>query len=541
MSLPRRVSLVRDLPPRLETQSRAGACTAHAVVALLEYLTDCRTRLSVAFLFAAMRIKVREWLGRNLAAIMRRERGDADFEHVFRANLAGLRCVLAENAPDSMIAQRFVEMFRARAFETFSNSRGCPIRFASEALQEYGICRHAFWPEGDGMSAATFADGVSALPDEACADARRRRLANGLDFLPEPGNVESVKALLAGANDNRRMPVVLALGSDAEHDAHAVLAVGYRNDKSYPGGGFFLVLDGANARRPVQMPYAAVAKRCTEAATIIQTRVDYAGDGYGGFKIRRRIRLAVCAAACAALMAAGMVGLWAWRTSQAVMDAPFDWLAHPAVEMERISIVGETTYGSYLKEVDSIKYHFFQDEQWKRVETSFSSNGVAAAVSRHPDILMLFARSSAQACSEPDKEAMEHYLSEGGTVLAMVCDCNRTLMADFLAPYGAKIQRLSGSRPLKAVAPLLREAQLDGCSLFRVTEMTDEWHAMIVTDDAARFPVMAFRRVGRGKLFCASQQLIGTIDDSRFRNVGWWGDFLFACASDSCFGHAETR
>ena len=540
MSLPLRVSLAGDLPPS-SVQSRPGACAAHAVVTLLEYLTDCRMRLSVAFLFAAMRIKVREWLDRNLAAILRGEKGDADFEHVFRTNLAGLRCVLAANAPESIAAQRFVELFRAQVAEMFAEGRGCPLRFASEALQEYGISRHAFWPEGDGEASVQFAGDAPVLPDEACADARRRRFANGLDFLPESGNVEAVKAILAGANGNRRMPVVLALGSDAGNEAHAVLAVGYRDDSSQQGGGFFLVRDGSGACRPAHLPYAVVAARCTEAATILQTKADYEGDGYDGFRTRRRIRRAVCVGACAALLAVGVAGWLAWRMSPAVVDAPFDWLAHPAVGMEQISVVGDKTYGACLREDGSIKRHFFGRERWDRVEASFSSNGVEVATSRHPDILMLFARSKAQAYADADKKAVARYLSSGGTVLAFVCDCNRPFMADFLAPYGVKIQGLTGNPPLKAVAPVLRDVQLDGYSWFRVTDMTDDWHPMIVTGDNSEAPVMAFRRVGKGKLFCVAQQLFGAIGDRRFKNAGWWGDFLFACVSDSYVRHTEAR
>lgn len=539
MSLPGRISLEGGLPPIPEVQAWAGSCTAHAVVALLEYMTDCRTRLSVAFLFAAMRIKVREWLDRNLEAIVRGERGDADFEHVFSANLAGLRCVLDENAPDSKASRRFTEMFRARAQETFAPSRGCPIRFASDALREYGICRHAFWPEGDVGAAVSFAGGEPTLPDAARADARRRRFANGLDFLPEPGNVESVKAVLAGTNDNRRMPVVLALDSDGEHDAHAVLAVGYRDDASQSGGGFFLVRDGSGSKHPARLPYAAVAERCTEAATIMQSKADYYGDGYGGFVTQRRVRRAICAAAVAALAAIGVSGWLAWRNSPAVVDAPFAWLASPSLDVERLTVAGDATYGSCLKNDCCILHQFFSRDMQSRVNATMSSNGVSVATSSRPDILMLFARSSAQAYSPVDKEAIANYLSSGGTVFVFVCDCNRPMMADLLAPYGVKIQGLAGKPPIRAVAPKVRDGQLDGFSWFRVTEMTDDWHALIVTDDGADSPVMAFRRVGNGKLFCAAQQLFGAIGSRRYKNSDWWGDLLFACAADSCCVQAD--
>ena len=536
MNLPSRVSLLRDLPPRMGTPSRAGMCTAHAVVALLEYQTDCRTRLSAAFLFAAMRRKVHEWLEGNLAAVERGEKGDAHFEHVFRDNLVGLRCVLSENAPDSAAVGRFTEMFHDRALEIFSQDRGCPIRFASEALQEYGICRHALWPEGEGVVATPFADDRLALPDAARAEARRRRLVNGLDFLPEPGNVDAVKSFLAGANGNRRMPVALALGPDDGHDAHTVLAVGYRDDASQPGGGCFLVRDGSESRRPSILPYADLVRRCTEAATIIQPMEDYVGDGYGGFKMRRRIRTVFLAAVFAAAVAAAMAAWYVWRTLPAVLDAPFDWLENPSVTMERISVVGDKTYGTCLQSDDSITRYFFQPGQRGRVDAHFSSNGLVQAVSCSPDVLLIFARSDKQAFTDADKEAIAGYLASGGTALAFICDCNRPLMADFLAPYGAKIRGLPKEVPLKAVAPVVRDGQLDGHSFYCMAEMTDDWHAMVVTDNAAAVPVMAFRRVDKGKLFCVPQQFVGMIGDRRCKNADWWGDFLLACASDTYNG-----
>jgi len=530
--LPGRISLLHDLPPIPEIQTRDGACAAHAVVTLLEYLTECRTRLSASFLFAAMRLKVRAWLERNVDAVGRGERGDADFEHVFRDDLAGLRCVLAENSADSAAGRRFLELFLKRAGDVFGQARGCPVRFASEALVEFGVCRHALWPEGGDPGTETFAAEAEEFPDEVRADARRRRLANGLDFLPEPGNVESVKAVLAGANGNRRMPVVLALDGQTGHGAHAVLAVGYRDDASQPGGGFFMVRDGSGERRPARLPYDDVAKRCTEAATVFQLQVDYAGDGYGGFKTRRRIRLAAGCLALVAALGIGLAGFHAWRTSPAVLDAPFQWLAHPDCVVERIRVVADATYGSCMADVPSIRYYAFREEYWPRVDASLTSNGVARAVAGAPDILMLFARNTSKRCTPAEKEAVARYLESGGNVFAFICDCNRTLMADLLAPYGIKIQGISWKPPLKATAPVLRDAQTDGYSWFRVTEMSDDWHPLVVVDDASMAPVMAFRRVGKGKLFCAAQQQIGG-NRRRVKNSGWWSELMFACAADS--------
>ena len=50
--LPSAASLVHAMPPVYE-QAMRGTCVANAVTALLEYYEDCRTRLSVQYLFAA--------------------------------------------------------------------------------------------------------------------------------------------------------------------------------------------------------------------------------------------------------------------------------------------------------------------------------------------------------------------------------------------------------------------------------------------------------------------------------------------------------
>ena len=537
--LPHRVSLMSRLPPNPEVQLRNGACTAHAVVALLEYHADCRVRLSVAFLFAAMRLQVQAWMERNLLAAMRGERGEADFESLFRENIAGLRGVVASNGQDSVASRRFMELFRERVVSTFGVETGCPIRFASEALMAYGICRHALWPEGGVSQAMTFSGVNPVLPDAVREEARRRRMANGLDFLPEPGNVEAIKGVLAGKGERRPMPVVAAL--DAYPDgrgAHSVLVVGYRDDKSSPGGGFFWVRDGSGARC-ARLAYAYLAAHCTEAATILQGWVDYAGDGYDGFRRRRRVRMALGGLAIVALFALGVFGWRAWRLSPSVVDAPFDWLADSTMEPERISICGDVTYGSCLSSPDSIKRYFFREEDFGRAVVNFSSNGVATAVASHPDVLMLFARSTDKCCSAADKKALDGYLSGGGTVFAFVCDCNRVLMADLLVPYGLRLQSLPGKPPIRAVAPVLREGQLDGFSYFRVTEMTSDWHPMVVTE-GMEAPVMAFRRFGKGKIFCVAQQLFGSLGQNRTKNANWWERLLLACVSDSVVSSTET-
>ena len=53
-------------------------------------------------------------------------------------------------------------------------------------------------------------------------------------------------------------------------------------------------------------------------------------------------------------------------------------------------------------------------------------------------------------------------------------------------------------------------------------------------------PVMAFRRVGKGKFFCVAQQLFGSLGENRTKNANWLERLLFACVSDFAASSVET-
>ena len=69
---PASVSLLDRMPPVIYQQALRGTCVANAVTALLEYYGDCKTRLSVQYLYAATKEIERAGLERNLAHVRSR-------------------------------------------------------------------------------------------------------------------------------------------------------------------------------------------------------------------------------------------------------------------------------------------------------------------------------------------------------------------------------------------------------------------------------------------------------------------------------------
>ncbi len=60
-------------------------------------------------------------------------------------------------------------------------------------------------------------------------------------------------------------------------DGHSVLLVGYRDDKTQPGGGVFLIRNSAGPSRDGMMTYEYVRAYLNDAAWI-----DFRGAGKGG-------------------------------------------------------------------------------------------------------------------------------------------------------------------------------------------------------------------------------------------------------------------
>ena len=299
------------MPPVCQ-QSLRGTCVAAAATALLEYYEDCRTRLSLQYLYEVTKELDRDWVGRNLAALAADGAVDAEFSAVFRVQTEQIRSVIAANGVGSPAVVAFIKAFSDSLASNGNMKSGCLIRRCFEAIERYGICRYSIWPYTN-MQVTQMFGGVAtetAFPPGAHEDAQKHRVLSGLYLLRAPNNVDEIRGILAGTNGRRPMPVCVGFsifeGCDQGHfdfpavdeidgrlasraaykGGHEVLLVGYEDDVREKGGGRFLVRnswgeewgDGGYGT----VPYAYVECFCNEAGTILQDVVDYLGDGYNG-------------------------------------------------------------------------------------------------------------------------------------------------------------------------------------------------------------------------------------------------------------------
>lgn len=309
----RSVSLVDRMPP-IYRQSLRGTCVANAVAALLEYHNDCRSRLSVQFLFAATKEVERAGLERNLQALRAGERLDPGFESACHSALVQLRMLADANGGMAADAVRpFVLRFEEDCRSRFDSFDGSLLMSCFRAIETYGVCRHSLWPYSSAPATPIFGSAPAPVvfPPGTREDAAKRRMISGLYLLGAANNVDEVRSILAGSNSRRPMPVAVTVdffaGCDGElysfpetreqedgslvsvsawQGRHGLLIVGYVDDESFPGGGYFIIRNSLGEewgeRGYGRMPYAYLECFAVEAGTILQDMVDYVGDGYGG-------------------------------------------------------------------------------------------------------------------------------------------------------------------------------------------------------------------------------------------------------------------
>lgn len=314
------------------SQALRNACVANAVTALVEYYEDGKNRLSAQYLIEATRLSEQAWLQRNLELLTKGLPCEADFAVAFEGPVAQIKMLVAANGSKSAVAESFVASFGKQLAQRLNADNGTRIRRAFEALEKYGICRFRLWPYANLASVADVADG--SFPPGAHEDARKHRVMNGLYILRSPNNVDEIRGILSGANGRRRMPVCVGVdvfeGCDDETFAfpscaadgsvatfkgiHEMLLVGYRDDRAFAGGGFFIVRNswGADWGRDGygRIPYAYIECFCREAGTILQDLVDYVGER--GLPATVRTGHPVRAAFGWGLVAAALVGGGAW-------------------------------------------------------------------------------------------------------------------------------------------------------------------------------------------------------------------------------------
>lgn len=313
---PAAVSLEDAMPP-VYHQGLQGSCVASAVTALLEYYGDCKVRLSVQFLHAATRELERAGLERNLAAVQAGRPVSDVFAGVYRAGLMQLQMLAdANGGMQSPVMKPYLAKFVDSARRNFENDRGNLLQTCFRVVEEQGVCRYSFWPSMTVSATPAFGgERPCEFPSGAKEDALKRRVVSGLYLLATPNNVDGVRGILAGASGRRPMPVVATVsffdGCDGERFAfpecrreadgrvvslarrggvHGLLLVGYRDDPSAPGGGWFRFRNSLGEEWGDGgygwMPYAYLECFAVEAGTILQDMVDYAGDEYGGTRPR---------------------------------------------------------------------------------------------------------------------------------------------------------------------------------------------------------------------------------------------------------------
>lgn len=311
---PPRVSLKYMMPPVYQ-QSVRGTCVAAAVLALVEYYEDCKTRLSLQYLYEVTKEIDRAWVDRNLKSLESGGAADAEFSAVFKTQVDQIRAVAAVNGAGSVPARAFLKAFSDSLSANKDLKSGCLVRRCFEALEGHGVCRYSIWPYAN-MQVTQMFGGVAstaAFPPRAHEDARKHRVLSELYLLRAPNNVDEMRGILAGADGRRPMPVCAGLatfeGCDADgrfefpetedvagklvsksafKGGHEVLFVGYEDDPAEKGGGRFIVRnswgeewgDGGYGT----VSYAYVECFCNEAGTILQDMVDYTGDGYDGLR-----------------------------------------------------------------------------------------------------------------------------------------------------------------------------------------------------------------------------------------------------------------
>lgn len=310
--------------PKVYDQASRGTCAANAATALMEYYHGGKHRFSVQYLYERMKRAERDAY-REAAVEIINDKIVSDPDIREYANY-----IRSDGESEADLA---VRLYNKR----IEMDGGSTAKYVFKVLEKYGICTYDIWPYSreqlDHLDLVTDVNN-RYLPDGADDDAKRFRLNDKYYLFPSPNNVEEIKNYLCGLR-YKPMPVFVGVrlfsGPDGktlseeggiarlpkivyveiakvcgEIDAdavkktfsvistdpdtaetveklsvldshssggHAMLLVGYVDDDSVVGGGYFIVRNswgeewGENGYG--KLPYAYVELFATSAATIL--------------------------------------------------------------------------------------------------------------------------------------------------------------------------------------------------------------------------------------------------------------------------------
>jgi hypothetical protein len=217
-SLPERVSLV-DQMPAIRNQGMRGTCVAHACAALREYQTgQTQANFSEQFLY---------WAARQQPLI----------------------AAVLKNRP------------------------GTPLLFGMNALKNYGICTEADWPYSPDPTPGNEEQGPP--PADVLIKARAYRIKEywflwPRDVLNLKTYLEAGRAIVftvptfdiwSGVMSTRTGAIRMPMASEKPlnrfawlNSTHALYLVGYQDDKTVPGGGYFIVRNSWGTDWATQCP-----------------------------------------------------------------------------------------------------------------------------------------------------------------------------------------------------------------------------------------------------------------------------------------------
>lgn len=149
------------------------------------------------------------------------------------------------------------------------------------------------------------------------------------------------------------------------------------------------------------------------------------------------------------------------------------------------------------------------------------------------NLLLLFASSPKSTEYAPrELEAMDAFLRRGGSIVAFTCGCNVRLMESLFSRYGAHLKGISGVMSVRCCGEMSGAGPIFGLPMACVVPESGAnggaWQTLADSDTGSGGSVIGGRRVGRGRLFYVSQQMVGHSESGRL-NAEWWRGFLPRC------------